>query len=1438
MRPLLTRLTILILAIIIALPISGSADDKHKSYLRNNLPQLLGASNVGTEFFVTFHPCWETANLSNDLKLYISSGTKTLVTVEVAGKGIFYTKYTVPNDIIEFTLKTGEGQCYSKTDRQKPLEDQVFEAFAVRISSKDPIIVYGVTRYQYTSDGFLALPTSSLGKEYIIASYADPTDNNIQWLPAYTSIIGIYDNTKVRFTMGGTLYSKTSGGLSPGESKLYTLNTGDVLLVAGLGAFADLSGSKVVANKNVSVISGNFCAYIPSEFGYCDFIIEQDLPTNTWGNKYHVSRMINRLKNSICKIFAKEPKTEVKRNGRVMGKIANAGGVEGTGYWFIRYDDKENLPWVWSSDMPISITQYNPGQSYDGIVSDPFQLVLTPMEQYQTEITFNTPGIRGGYGYPDNFINIVYRVNENGFMPDDFEFAKVTNSQFEWRQLNAIDPIPGYKFDDDEIVDRPYYSKTLKLPGDGVYKLRSSVPFAAYAYGFSSYDSYGFPTSVALADLERPDTVPPDPTWSMKCGDIEVAEVKDMPDEDDIRSNMAFIYFDTDSSFNYIFENEEFEVGTTRTVKWSCRIQDASKDAYAVITFADRRGNDTTLRIYWYAPKFIIEPDLYDFGRLEFGSSKEYQFNVVNIGNGPMVVSTLELKDNNQNFELFDYTLPKEIQAGEKMPFKVRFNAVEVGDDFRDSIGVGDTCVFKNLALVKAKVGSPLIDANDYNWNDVKVGTAIPHTFTIKNDGSSELRITGFSGPFLQSPDNVFRVETGLTNITPATPLVIPAGTNKQFSVSFTPTDQKRYKDSIVFHSNAKATDSVSILEGRGILGDLTANYYDWGKRRIHRPAIGFPVNPYPTDNAEQVIELRNDGSDEVFVEDIIIKSDIKGTAFKFDRDKFRSLKVPAKSTVYVPVTFQPTELGQHELVFSYKVQDLPIEPETYLRGFGISPKIETFDMDFGTTIKDDFTNIQTRTIRFTNIRHYDANAQDVSDSLTIERLQLAAAGAISTDGTNWGTEGFRFDLTQVLDQDGTPVTFPAVLQPDEYIEITADFVANKPGNHRATVTSIDDADNQDVTSVWTGSGIVQGIFVTGGSSNICVHEIEIITCRVENNGAEAINVTSVALDPDLAVFTLQDANQSNGFTMAPGDVVDIPVVYSPTSPGTMRTEIVIKTDAVDPEYQEIRADVEGTAVYYQRSTTSAVSQTSVVAGESFDYSVNLSAGEDLSMANVKEFSLKMRYKKDFVLINLSTIKIGTLLDGKFNMNFDIQTIDPDNNIDEITFTYTAIGNNFLQGSGQIVSARFNSFLPWYAVTDPDTKIKEDTVTFSYDIAVIGSRCLDISNSVTSVELMPTCVNTLRNIKISGVNYSFMEIVPNPVGSNGGKMRFDLGLDGYTELTVYSAAGELKEKLFSQDMKAGSYIVDIPVDKLTSGAYMCVLTSGEYREQRTLIVRK
>ncbi len=1396
---------------------TGSAKDFNLKEFKKKLPELLGSNNMGTDFWVTFNPCWETSGMKNDLKLYVSSGVETTVTVEIPGKGYMRQQKTVANDIIEFTLTPALGQCYRKRDNQMPEPDAVYNGFGVHVYASQPIIVYGVTRYQYTSDSYLALPSSSLGKDYVVASWADIAFIGGQYLPCYTAVVSPYDNNKVRFTMGGTSGSKTAGGQMPGETRSYTLWKGDVLLISSYGVRADLSGSRIRSTKPVSVLSSNFCAYVPENTGYCDYMCEMELPTNTWGTEYHYTPIYGRLRNSIVKIFAKEAGTSLYLDRQHIGNLTTGSGLENSGWIRFRADVGAPRPIVFSGDKPIYVEQFNPGQDDDGIVSDPFMLILTPLEQYQREIIFNTPGIKGGFGFTTNYINLVFRANDDGSIPNDLEFASVQSGNFVWKRVMDIDPKPGLPFAV-KVNGLTYFSKTILLPGDGVYKIRANDPFAAYAYGFSPWDSYGHPTSVALGDLEKPDTLPPNPTWTFDCSENGTYEtygelVEDMPRNND-RSNLSLIVFDAEASFNFRFTYQDFIPGEDAFTKWHAWVVNPSKDGRAVITFIDRRGNDTTIVIDYNAVKLAIRPNL-DFGLLAVGESKEMNCWVINESKTSAVeIKDLMLKKMFPGFDIFGFNLPLTIKENDSVMFTVRFSATTNGE-FKDSIGVGDTCTFSYKSQVKAKVGSAIIDVTYYDFGDVSVNSSSQGTIEIRNLGTIDLIITGYTGPRQPSifiPDLV---------IDPNVPLKLTPGEVFSYEVRFLPTDTIVYTDSMFFISNSEkvGVDSIGDLRGRGIKPDLVANGYDWGRRRIDRP--NFPAGPYDPDNGYQVIKLYNGGTEAVTIYNIITKSDNNGNAFKFDRGLLVNKKIQPNDSIIVPVKFHPTVTGPHELIIEYD-NTAKSQTQTILRGIGIVPQMVTADVDFGSTVLQDYANPNTRLVRFTNKSPID---WAYGDSVTITDFMVAPAGTISPDNINWGTEGFKYNK-QAL-------TFPRKLAQGEFIEFDAQFVADKVAQSNASLSSVSDAE-AEVTSNWTGTGIAQGITVTAGQIQTCVFDPQIIKCVVTNTGDDELLVKSLKLQPlnqaSRNEFEFVNPDDTTGFRLAAGGASrEIQIRYKalPGTPvpdlSTHQADLMVYNNSLNDSI--VSATLTGVCEHHNLTTTLTLSTNLTVIGTTIDGTIALNPStEDIALADIHSLDVVIKYNGDFLKVEENSISLtGGLLDNKY-------TISPPT-INDVsgTIKFTLTGTDKLTATpGKLIGFRISTYLP---------KGQDSMSTVVHTIAT-NNACVDISTINTDIAIQPTCVFDLRKVVLSNTSYGLQSINPNPITNNNAEIEFSVGLKGYTEIKIYNSNSEVIAMPVKEELEIGLYKISLDVANMPSGVYWYEMTSGPYHSTKKMVIAR
>lgn len=719
--------------------------DFDEEKIKDELPMLLGSTNQGTEFVMTFHPCWEESGVSNELKIYVASAVATIVKLEIPALNLSAQIMTSPNEVYEFGLSPSTGQMYRKTDKEEPQPQQVYEGRACIITSNAPIVCYGVVRYQYSSDGYLAIPVRSLGKTYIVSSWNDPTlDNGEQYLTSYTSIVAAYDSTTVNFTLGGERSNYTPGAnsLTFGDQARQKMNRGDVWLIGVNGDYNDLSGSRVSSDKPVAVISGSFCAYVPITVSSCDFLIEQELPMESWGKKYHVTVIVDRKYASFVRVYASKPNTSIYRDGVEWGKIATVGGVVGQGYISRRaiLQGDAVVPVTFSADNPISITQYNTGQTEDGVPTDPFQMVLTPMEQYQKSIIFCTPGVRGGVPFMRNYLNLCYQSTENGFIPDDMELGIGINGNMSWQKLNVRVTNPGAAFNDPDVTDgREWKAVTIRLDDPtATYAIRGDTKFAAYGYGFGNYDSYGWPASVSLLDISKPDIWKPTLKYSVDCHGNVIGKAYEEPRKiDSLRSNFASVEIIDSKSYNYLFDfnPEDFIPGEVRVLDWTLEVEDELSDAKATLLFADRAGNETVEEFEYKATNPTISPRITNWGMVnQNDTATTKELTLTNDSGKAIVVDSIMIlsKDVDKTWEengfsldmsvYTDGTLPREMQPGEELKFNVIFDPAVVKDDFLagktsfvDSIGIKaewsdeyqDYCYYQYNSVVKAIVDIP-----------------------------------------------------------------------------------------------------------------------------------------------------------------------------------------------------------------------------------------------------------------------------------------------------------------------------------------------------------------------------------------------------------------------------------------------------------------------------------------------------------------------------------------------------------------------------------------------------------------------------------------------------------------------------------------------------------------------------------------------------------
>ncbi|MCW5789442.1 MAG: IgGFc-binding protein [Polyangiaceae bacterium] len=399
---------------------------------------------------------------------------------------------------------------------------------AYHVESSVPITLYQFNPLEFrmgatnssSNDASLLLPTTALGTDYYAMTY--PTlhlafrhwsGNPTTWLddPGFIAITATEDGTEV--TVTSTAHTRSGSGvgaLSPGQTGTYQLNRGDVLqLVSGLmpaqetplpgrpcgtqlvdidGTTAvmcpsppeyDLTGSRIQANKRISVIAGHDCTFIPYSRWACDHIEESMFPTETLGQDLivtapqsvrHITTEPGRPDNMFVRVMSAADGNTIDFDPPV-----NPSVTLNAGQWIEIGPVTQDFR-VRSGDR-VMVAQFMVGEDFQGSsagAGDPALSVAIPVEQYRVEYTFLAPAT-----FTYNYVNVIAKpgaqITLNGSLIDSSRFSPVGST--------------GYS------VAR------LQVPG-GAHAMKGDDNFGIVVYGYAPYTSYMYPGGLNLEKVE------------------------------------------------------------------------------------------------------------------------------------------------------------------------------------------------------------------------------------------------------------------------------------------------------------------------------------------------------------------------------------------------------------------------------------------------------------------------------------------------------------------------------------------------------------------------------------------------------------------------------------------------------------------------------------------------------------------------------------------------------------------------------------------------------------------------------------------------------------------------------------------------------------------------------------------------------------------------
>lgn len=404
----------------------------------------------GTDFWLAFPQNIDFGS-GNEIFFSISGDVATTGMWEVPGLGISDTFSVTPGVVTNVPLPNSA---------QVTATDGI-QNRGVHVTAGAEVTVYGVNMRDASTDAYLGLPTDILGMDYVALGY----QGNVR--ASQMAVVGTDSNTTVTITP-----SFTYGGRVQGVSYNIILNQGDVYLVQPSGTTQDVSGTLVSADKKVAVFGGNQCVNVPTGYAACDHIIEQIPPINTLGKRF-VALPISTKNGSTFRVCASEDTTVIIKDGSVVANL-NAGEF---------YEVIDSTEVVFEATKPVLVAQYCHGQNWDGVISDPFMMLIPPYEQYLGSYTVSTPS---SARLTDHYLNII-----------------APNAATATVLLNGV-LIPAGEF---SPIGSSGFSGVTKSVPLGSHTVSSSSPIGIHSYGFGSYDSYGYPGGQSLSEVASADSL-------------------------------------------------------------------------------------------------------------------------------------------------------------------------------------------------------------------------------------------------------------------------------------------------------------------------------------------------------------------------------------------------------------------------------------------------------------------------------------------------------------------------------------------------------------------------------------------------------------------------------------------------------------------------------------------------------------------------------------------------------------------------------------------------------------------------------------------------------------------------------------------------------------------------------------------------------------------
>jgi hypothetical protein len=656
----------------------------------------------GTDFWFAFPPNFHNGIGATD-SLYIA------ITGDEATAGALYLNLLGRTDSIPFRI-TDPAQIVTISLGWSALEFQGFNAGGqrnptpqtlqavrqtLRLRSDKEVTVYAMNLANRTTDAMLILPTDALGTEYFVMAY--PSDQQGTYTvntpgsntPSQFIVIATQPQTQVQINTAGRVFG------SAATSFTVILNQGEAYLVQADMAFGDvdLTGSRVVSNKPVAVISGHQRTTLPLQFkpglSSRDCLLESMPPLDTWGRSIFITPYIAAQNESptgtdLYRVMAGFDNTVVRLNGAVIARL-NAGQF---------FEGALTSPGLIEANNQVLVAQFKKTGSGNNTVNnptgDPFMMVIPPAEQYSDSYRFIC--IQGQQ--PGNNTAVIGPAFNQHYATLVAPTANIGSVQLDGGMLAANTWT--------RIPNTPYSYINARV-SQGVHTVKADTSVGLYVYGYGEANSYGYIGGGKLLIIS-PDRFAPRLASTATCFSVSGSM------SDTLELDTGIDVFEAISTANVRVNIESYQRYAKR-VGFSAQLLDTLRDGEFILQVRDSARNATSYPVI--IPGFTIQTDpvpqnvrgvLARTALATSGLQRCYTVPLVNYGRTVQTISSLRLSGRTPGLRIADQA-PIALRPGERRVITLCFFSNDTTGIFNDTLFVNNGCFERPLLTLSLALG-------------------------------------------------------------------------------------------------------------------------------------------------------------------------------------------------------------------------------------------------------------------------------------------------------------------------------------------------------------------------------------------------------------------------------------------------------------------------------------------------------------------------------------------------------------------------------------------------------------------------------------------------------------------------------------------------------------------------------------------------------------